>query len=315
MILYQATGILTLKGALLQAKIERLKEERRGEPKPRGKVQNVWSRQSRARLAKTLFQLLPALRVGYNYAITLTYRQRTPEESKQDLRKLYKRLQYLLKNQSWFAIWKMESQTQGNRPLPHPTPYRIRNEPAAAANLHQPRMGRNHRRHTTRHHWHTSRPNRNPQSRTGNDLHLRTRHQPTQSIPKPSPTRRMDRQMVGRLEQTQTAHLPNAHHLPAAASTQTLPRQNQTHSQTLPILILDILRTRTVPTPHRSPVRYPRRRDDQHPSKAHPKQAAKFPYRQPDSSKPTPSPGTPAIRRRPSMIKGTRAALHHASAP
>ena len=113
MILYQATGILTLKGALLQAKIERLKEERRGEPKPRGKVQNVWSRQSRARLAKTLFQLLPALRVGYNYAITLTYRQRTPEESKQDLRKLYKRLQYLLKNQSWFAIWKMESQLRG----------------------------------------------------------------------------------------------------------------------------------------------------------------------------------------------------------
>jgi len=112
-ILYEATGILTLQGALLQAYIKRLKEERKGENNKRGKVQNIWSRQSRNRLAKTLFSLLPAMRVGYNYAITLTYRQRTPEESKQDLRTLHMRIRRLLQNQSWFALWKMEFQLRG----------------------------------------------------------------------------------------------------------------------------------------------------------------------------------------------------------
>jgi hypothetical protein len=112
-ILYEATGIITLQGALLQAKIKRLKEERRGEPSKRGKVKNIWSRQSRARLAKTLFSLLPAMREGYNYALTLTYRQRTPEESKKDLRLLHMRIRYLLKHQAWFAIWKMEFQLRG----------------------------------------------------------------------------------------------------------------------------------------------------------------------------------------------------------
>lgn len=113
LILYRAAGQIIHQGALLQAKIERLPEKRREKPPIRRATSKVWTRQSRARLAKNIYQLLPALKSGYNYAITLTYRQRTPAESKRDIHCLHRRLRRQFKNQQWFAIWKMEFQLRG----------------------------------------------------------------------------------------------------------------------------------------------------------------------------------------------------------
>lgn len=79
----------------------------------RGKASTTWSKQSRARFAKKLFLILPILREGYNYGITLTYRQRTVEDSKRDLSALKHRLKRKYKGWQWLAIWKMEFQLRG----------------------------------------------------------------------------------------------------------------------------------------------------------------------------------------------------------
>jgi hypothetical protein len=112
-------GKLIFQGALLQAKIDPAKS-RFGARKPirrrhvkRGPVRLTWSRQSRVYFIKTVLRLLPALRVGTNYSITLTYREREPSASKRDLHTFQMRLRRFLKQNEWFAIWKMEFQRRG----------------------------------------------------------------------------------------------------------------------------------------------------------------------------------------------------------
>lgn len=106
------TAELTYRGSLLEVKVSRSWMGKQIASK-RARVGSVWSRQSRARLAKRVFELFPAFRKGYNYAVTLTYRQRTPSESKRDLRCLRMRLARYLQVQEWFALWKMEFQKRG----------------------------------------------------------------------------------------------------------------------------------------------------------------------------------------------------------
>ncbi|MCX7926384.1 MAG: hypothetical protein N2554_11340, partial [Fimbriimonadales bacterium] len=99
------------RGALLEVKIPSGKKFIGGGT--RGPVRNVWSRHSRNRLIKTVFSLLPRLQQSHNYAITLTYRQRCPKESKRDLHCFRVRLARRLAGLEWFVIWKMEFQQRG----------------------------------------------------------------------------------------------------------------------------------------------------------------------------------------------------------
>jgi len=110
----RASGTVELiyRGALLEVKVKQPWRVKGAVAKRKG-VGSVWSRQSRARLAKCVFELFPAFREGSNYAITLTYQQRTPSESKRDLRCLRMRLSRYLQEREWFALWKMEFQKRG----------------------------------------------------------------------------------------------------------------------------------------------------------------------------------------------------------
>lgn len=112
--LYQRIGALKLVGNLLEARFERLPEKRRGEKAPKRKGTNKhWTRQSRMRLYRRIVELSKFIEDGYSYAITLTYRERTPEESKKDLNRLHMRLRRKLKGKSWCCLWKMEFQKRG----------------------------------------------------------------------------------------------------------------------------------------------------------------------------------------------------------
>jgi hypothetical protein len=111
---------LVHQGALLQAKIDPSKSKRPpvNQCRPqrrakRGPVRRVWSRKSRANFIKTVLKLTPSFSQGTNYSITLTYREREPRESKGDLHTFRMRLRRYLKDNPWFALWKMEFQQRG----------------------------------------------------------------------------------------------------------------------------------------------------------------------------------------------------------
>ena len=110
--IYRRRCLLVKEGELLCGKIEPLPvpKANRGGGR-RQAVKSKWSRQSRNRLLKTLVSIAKIER-KHIYGITLTYRERTVEESKRDLNCLKKRLRRKLGSE-WHAVWKMEFQRRG----------------------------------------------------------------------------------------------------------------------------------------------------------------------------------------------------------